>query len=569
MDKIEIMTSYIQGLSTVQKLQQLQQSDLNEKERVVVEGILENAVTQLKMVQSQMKKTLTESTSAPSLNFGAKQQGGKMEDIVCRKCGKFKKLKTVGAVVITELDVIRRLKAGCNAGGNQVLSQDRDEILSRAVWRKFQTHHRATSPPLLVPKVGFGGSEEMISCPRREQKYRPTDGVMQPTLMKFGPSGVEVNPDQDRTANSRSHRNRESTGYSSTSEASSSAEDYNESYSSGEESDSPPQCTMHLDSRRTDRSTGSSPTFAASSSFTDCSASNSSSEDLDSPPRRATQLDHHRTYRSISRSRSPQSLYSGSNISYTSNDSYDSSPEEEYPVAYSNRSYTSYDSSLEEEYPVAYSNKSYTSYDSYDSSLEEEYPVAHSNRSYTSYDSYDSSPEEEYPAARRSRFLKYDPPQKKMGHVRRLTTKLGGMFRRDHHGDSSKDDKSARDHHPSVQKPVGNGKLHHEIKGKHMPIQTRRTAKVEDKASHQQGFLTLAKRVRGHVFGSKTSKPSSSGVRRLERAVTGKEKVTAKKRHWWHKLQRQGLPNKRGKTPLKLGFENKHTQLKGQHRHRK
>ncbi|KAI3875559.1 hypothetical protein MKW92_053056 [Papaver armeniacum] len=495
MDKIEIMTSYIQGLSTVQKLQQLQQSDLNENERVVVEGILENAVTQLKMVQSQMKKTLAESTSAPSLNFGAKQQDGKMEDI----------LKTVGAVMITELYVIRRLKAGCNAGGNQVLSQDRDEILSRAVWRKFQTHQRTTSPPLLVPKVGSGGFEEMISCPRREQKYRPTDGVMQPTLMKFGPSGVEVNPG---TANSRSHRKRGSTGYSSTSEASSSSEDYNESYSSGEESDSPPQCTMHLDSRRTDRSTGSSPTFAASS-FTDYSASYSSSEDLDSPPRRTTH-----------------------NISYTSNDSYDSSPEEEYPVAYSNRSYTSYDS--------------------YDSSLEEEYPVAHSNRSYTSYDSYDCSPEEEYPAARRSRFPKYDPPQKKMGHVRRLTTKLGGMFRRDHHGDSSKDDKSARDHHPSVQKPVGNGELHHEIKGKHMPIQTRRTAKVEDKAST-----------------NKKSKPSSSGVRRLERAVTGKEKVTAKKGHWWHKLRRQGLPNKRGKAPLKLGFENKHTQLKGQHRHRK
>ncbi|RZC57889.1 hypothetical protein C5167_005196 [Papaver somniferum] len=189
------MTSYIQGLSTVQKLQRLQQSDLNEKERVAVEGILENAVTQLKMFQSQMKKTFAASRSAPSLNFGAKQQDGKMEDI------------TVGAVVITELDVIRRLKAGCNTGGNQVLSQDRDEILSRAVWRKFQTHQRTTSPPLLVPKVGSGGFEEMISCPRREQKYRPTDGVMQPTLMKFGPSGVEVNPDQDRTANSRSHRN--------------------------------------------------------------------------------------------------------------------------------------------------------------------------------------------------------------------------------------------------------------------------------------------------------------------------------------------------------------------------
>ncbi|KAI3889732.1 hypothetical protein MKX03_007754 [Papaver bracteatum] len=450
MDKIEIMTSYIQGLSTVQKLQQLQQSDLNENERVAVEGILENAVTQLKMVQSRMKKTLAETTSAPSLNFEAKQQDGKMEDIVCRKCGRFKKLKTVGAVVITELDVIGRLKAGCNAGGNQVLSQDRDEILSRAVWRKFQTHRRTTSPPLLVPKLDL-------------QKYRPTDGVMQPTLMKFGPSGVEVNPDQDRTANSRN---------------------YNESYSSSEESDSLPQRTMHLDRRCTDRS--------------------------------------------ISRSRSPQSHYSGSNRSYTSYDSYDSSPEEEYPVAYSNRSYTSYDS--------------------YDSSPEEEYPVARSNRSYTSYDLYDSSPEEEYPVAWRGRFPKNDPPQKKMGHVRRLTTKLGGMFCRDHHGDadapSSKNDKSARHHHPSVQKPVGNGKLHHEFKGKHMPIQTRRTTKVEDKASHQQD-------------------------RRLERAVTGKEKVTAKKQHWWHKLQRQGLPNKRGKAPLKLGFENKHTQLKGRHRHRR
>ncbi|KAI3875560.1 hypothetical protein MKW92_053057 [Papaver armeniacum] len=33
MDKIEIITSYLQGLSTVQKLQQLQQSDLNQNEK--------------------------------------------------------------------------------------------------------------------------------------------------------------------------------------------------------------------------------------------------------------------------------------------------------------------------------------------------------------------------------------------------------------------------------------------------------------------------------------------------------------------------------------------------------
>ncbi|KAI3887352.1 hypothetical protein MKX03_002756 [Papaver bracteatum] len=497
MGKIEIIASLLEGLSTIRNVHQLQQNELDENERVVLEGILNNAATQVQMVQSHMKKTVADRSQ---------QQDSKMENKVCRKCGKFKKLEIAGAKVITELDVIRRFKAG-NSPSNQFLSQDRDEILCQAIRKKFQNPQRTTSPPLLDAKVESVGSREMISCQRREQE--PTEGIMQPTT----PSGMEGASIQDWIANSRNQRNRRSTGSSSTP-----ADDI-DSYTS--------------------------------------------SEELDYPPQRTEQLDRHRIYRSISRSRSPQSNISCSDRGY-------SSPEEEYlveyPVARSYISYDSYDSSPEEECPYG---RSFTSYDSYDSSPEEEYPVA---RSYKSYDSYDSFSEEEYPVARRSRFSKKDPPQKKMGHVKRLTTKIAGMFRRDHHEDTgaspSKEDRNARDHHVSIQKPVGNGKLHHESKGKHMPVQTRRTTKVEDKASHQQGhFRPLVKGFVGHIFGSNKSKPSSSGVRQLERAVTAKEKITAKKQHWWQSLRRHGLPNKRGKALLTQGHKNKHTQLKGRHRH--
>ncbi|RZC72417.1 hypothetical protein C5167_035622 [Papaver somniferum] len=506
MGKIEIIASLLEGLSNIRNVYQLQQNELDENENVVLKGILDTTATQVQMVQSHMKKTVADRSQ---------QQDSKIENKVCHKCGKFKKLEIEGAKVITELDVIRRFKAG-NPRGNQVLSQDRDEILCQAIKRKFRNPQRTTSPPLLDAKVESVGSREMISCQQREQE--PTEGIMQPTTL----SGMEVTSIQDWIANSHNQRNRRSTGSSSTP-----ADDI-DSYTS--------------------------------------------SEELDYPPQRTEQLDRHRIYRSISRSRSPQSKISCSDRSYTSYDPYDSSPEEEYlveyPVARGYTSYDSYDSSPEEECPDA---RSYTSYDSYDSSPEEEYPDA---RSYKSYDSYDSFSEEEYPVARRSRFSKKDPPQKKMGHVKRLTTKLVGMFRRDHHEDTgaspSKEDRNAGDHHVSIQKPVGNGKLHHEIKGKHMPVQTRRTTKVEDKASHQQGhFRPLVKGFVGHVFSLKKSKPSSSGVRQLEKAVTGKEKITAKKRHWWQSLRRQGLPNKRGKALLTQGYKKKHTQLKGRHRHAK
>ncbi|KAI3922682.1 hypothetical protein MKW92_002953 [Papaver armeniacum] len=485
MDKIQIVASLLEGLSTIRNVHQLQQNELDENERVVLKGILDNAATQVQMVESHMKKTVAE---------GTQQQDSKMENKVCHKCGKFKKLEIAGAKVITELDVIRRFKAG-NPRGNQVLSQDRDEILCQAIKRKFRNPQRTTSPPLLDAKVESVSSREMISRQRREQE--PTEGIMQPTT----PSRMEATSTQDWIANSRNQRSRRSTGSSST------PADDSDSYTS--------------------------------------------SEELDYPPQRTVQLDRHRIYRSISRSRSPQSNISCSDRSYTSYDPYDSSPQEEYLV----------------DYPVA---RSYTSYDAYDSSPEEECPDA---RSYTSYDSYDSSPEEEYDSydSFSEEGIPY-PPQKKMGHVKRLTTKLVGMFRRDHHEDTgaspSKEDRNAGNHHVSIQKPVGNGKLHHESKGKHMPVQMRRTTKVEDKANHQQGhFRPLVKGFVGHVFGSRKSKPSSSGVRQLERAVTGKAKITAKKRHWWQSLRRQGLPNRRGKVLLTQGHKNKHTQLKGRHRH--
>ncbi|KAI3935989.1 hypothetical protein MKX01_021940, partial [Papaver californicum] len=425
--------------------------------------------------------TVAEPTTASPPNFRT-QQDGKMENKVCHKCGKMKKFKTVATEVTTVLDVIRRFNKAGNPGGNQVLYQDRDEILSRAI-RRNQTPQ--SSPPLLAGKVGSGVSKDMIPCRQREQKYRPTRGVMQPTLMTFEPSGVKARPNQDRIANSRNpvisgaHKNypqnrRKSTGSSSTSAASSFTSPITNSSVSSTGGD-----RRYLRSGR--RSTASASLYSASSTdfltrTTDYSVSSTSSEELDSPPRRAMQLDRHHIDRSISRSRSPQSHYSCSTRGSTS---------------------------------------------------------------------YYSSSEEEYPVRRRSRFPKADPPQEKMGYDTDA---------------SSSEDMNARDHHLSVQKPVDKGKLHRESKGKHMPIQTRRTSKVKNKATHQQGhFRTLAKGLVSHIFGSKKPKPSSSGNRQLERALTGKKKITAKKRHWWQNLRRRGLPNKRGKTRLKLGFKNKHT----------
>ncbi|KAI3993076.1 hypothetical protein MKX01_009819 [Papaver californicum] len=358
MDKIGSVTTLLEGLHAV----------LDENEKVVLKGILDNAVTQIQMVQSHMK-TIAEPTNASSLNFGSQQKGGKMENKVCCKCGKIKKFKTVATEVITELKVIQRFKAG-NPESDQVLSQDRDEILSQAIRRKSQT-----SRPLLVGTFGLAS-------------------------------------------------------------------------------------TM--------------------------------------------QLDRHR--RSISQSRSPQTHYSCSTSSSTA---------------------------------------------------------------------YNSYSEKEYTVRRRRRFSKADPSQKRMGHVRRLTNKLAGMFCRDHHEDtdasSSEEDRNARDHHLSVQKHVGNGKLHRESKRKHMPVQTRRTTKVKDKASHQQGhFRTLLKGLVSHIFGSKKSKPSSSGIRQLERALTvAPNSFCVALKNARRNLRRPGLPNKMGKARLKLGFSNKHTQLKGRHRHKK
>lgn len=168
--------------------------ELDENESAVLTWILDNASTQVEMVQSLMKKTVAERTQ---------RQDSKMENKVCHKCGKFKKFEKAAAKVVIELDVIRRFKAG-NSGSSQVISQDRDEILCQAVRRKFQNPQRTTSPSSLVGKVESVGSREIVSCQRREHEYQPTEGIMQPTT----PTGMEATSIQDWIANSHNLRNK-------------------------------------------------------------------------------------------------------------------------------------------------------------------------------------------------------------------------------------------------------------------------------------------------------------------------------------------------------------------------
>ncbi|MCL7034885.1 hypothetical protein MKW94_020247 [Papaver nudicaule] len=129
-----------------------------------------------------------------------------------------------------------------------------------------------------------------------------------------------------------------------------------------------------------------------------------------------------------------------------------------------------------------------------------------------------SSPEEEYSFRRRSQFSEVHPRQKKLGRFRRVIKNLASMFHRNHRDDS---DASSPKEDRNAQKPVGNGKLHCKSKEK------------------------------------------------LERAV-----VTANwvERHavvctlnWLGRA----LPNNSGEARLKIGSENKHTQLKGRHKHKK
>ncbi|KAI3997213.1 hypothetical protein MKX01_009057 [Papaver californicum] len=508
MDIVEDIPSLLERFSTLQNLYQLQRN-LDEKEKLVLKDILDNAVTQL--VQSHVK-TDGDRSSASTLNC-EKQQDAMMEDQViftknkvCSNCGKIKKFKTAATKVMTEVDVIRRFKASGHPGDDKVIFKDRDEILGQSIGWKNQTQQRTTNPPLLAGKLGSDSLKGGVRCRQREHKYcPPQDVVLAPTLMNFEPHRVKVRPNHDRIANSSNvmtsgaHKNfqgnrRISTTSSLTSAASSCttlSTNYNVS------------CTedhrKYQQSRR--RSMSSSSLYSASSTgsltqTTNYSRSYTSSEEVDSPPQRTMQLDRYCSYRSRSRSRTPQTHYSRSTRSCTSSS---------------------------------------------------------------------SSPAEDYPVRRRSRHSKVDPPQKKMGHFGRLTKKIAGMFDHYHSDDtdasSSKEDRNAQDLHHSVQKPVGNGVHHPKSKDKQM--QKRKTAAVKSKPSQQGHFRTLAGRLYSHIFGSKKSKPSSAGTRRLERAVTGKKKV---KSHWWQNFRRRGLPNKRGKARLKLGVKSKHTQLKGRRR---
>lgn len=158
---------------------------------------------------------------------------------------------------------------------------------------------------------------------------------------------------------------------------------------------------------------------------TNSMGSYASSDELDSPPHHAMLLDHRRINGSTS-------CYAVGSRSTSSSTSSNSSQEEDYPARRRSR-----------------------------------YSKVDLPRSTSSSTSYSSSQEEDYPIRRRNRYSKADQPKKKAGCVRRFMDKIAGMFLHDRCEDtdaSSSEDSNSRDHHHSVEKPVGNGILRYERK---------------------------------------------------------------------------------------------------------
>ncbi|KAI3937422.1 hypothetical protein MKW92_004630 [Papaver armeniacum] len=117
---VEDLPSFLESVSTLQNLYQLEQHLADENERLALKAALDNAVTQL--VQSHAK-TVGDQSGASSLESERQKQDVMLENQVtstksrlCSNCGKTKKLKTAATKVKTELDVIQRFKAAGHIG---------------------------------------------------------------------------------------------------------------------------------------------------------------------------------------------------------------------------------------------------------------------------------------------------------------------------------------------------------------------------------------------------------------------------------------------------------------------
>ncbi|KAI3830456.1 hypothetical protein MKX03_018146, partial [Papaver bracteatum] len=111
--------------------------------------------------------------------------------------------------------------------------------------------------------------------------------------------------------------------------------------------------------------------------------------------------------------------------------------------------------------------------------------------------------------------------------------------RDDTHVSASREDGNARAHRRSMTgNPRNNVVLHRQSKKQKVTKNTRKTP-VKNKQGHLKkltgGFFS-------HFWSSKKSKPSTAGKRRLERTVTRKGKVTAKKLDWLENIHRRRLP---------------------------
>ncbi|KAI3994519.1 hypothetical protein MKX01_012776 [Papaver californicum] len=135
MDIVEDIPS-LERFSTLQNLYQLQQN-LDEKEKLVLKDVLDNAVTQLVSISRKGIQLGTDQLQRPNCVL-----------IV----GKLKKFKTAATKVMTEVDVIRRFKAADHPG------KDRDEILASSTGSLTQTTNYSGS---------YTSSEEFDSPPQR------------------------------------------------------------------------------------------------------------------------------------------------------------------------------------------------------------------------------------------------------------------------------------------------------------------------------------------------------------------------------------------------------------------
>ncbi|KAI3913252.1 hypothetical protein MKW92_046681 [Papaver armeniacum] len=161
------------------------------------------------------------------------------------------------------------------------------------------------------------------------------------------------------------------------------------------------------------------------------------------------------------------------------------------------------------------------------------------------------SPVEEY-SHKRSHYSKAgpsNPSHEKMGWFGLAKNKIGNMLHhhRDHHRhprdnvdvSTSREDRNARTHHRSSIGNLGNNVVLHRLSKEQKVTKNTRRTPIKNKQGH---FKKLTGGFFSHFWGSKKSKPSTAEKRRLERTVTGKGKVTAKKLDWLENIHGRRPP---------------------------